>query len=267
MGRILPSAALRVQMPAEPNILICCCRRATQEPRALSRAPRHYGWSVSTADRFVATPVAVELIGAVVESSMPDLTRLRKGVWALPLAADTTGLLTVDHWKGGSFSIGYGVCCTWVPFSHRGGRKMQHPRTLKQSVPHLWVDHFTNDTPEPLYISQLHGVDRLQRQASAAVDEAGSTARRWWAATSTPDGVLAEARRQAVNHFDIHSPRARLVAAFTLARLGDLAAARVELDPILDSMTGSDDARAGQLATLLEHTAGPDHGDPPPSGR
>jgi hypothetical protein len=217
-------------------------------------------WSVGMGDGFVATPEAVEQIGAVVESSMPDLTRLRRGIWALPLAADTTGLLTVDHWKGGSFSIGYGVCCAWVPFSHRGGRKMEHPRTLKQSVPHLWVDHFTIDTPDPLYISQLHGVDRLQRQAQAAVHEAGTTARRWWAVTSTPDGVLEEARRQAAHSFDIHWPSARLVAAFTLARLGDLAAARVELDPILDSMSGTDDARAEQLATLLVHTVGPDHG-------
>lgn len=224
-------------------------------------------WSVSTPVRFVATPEAVELIGAVVESSLPDLTRLRKGVWALPLAAEATGLLTVDHWKGGSFSIGYGVCCAWVPFSHRGGRKVEHPRTLKQSVRHLWVDHFTIDTPEPLYISRLHGVDRLQRQAHAAVDEVGSTARRWWAATSSADGVLAEARRQAVNRFDLHWPSARLVAAFTLARLGDLAAARVELDPILDSMSGTDDGKAGRLATLLEQTARPDHIGPPPAGK
>ena len=222
-------------------------------------------WPVSMGEGFVATPEAVEVMGAVVQSSLPELTRLRKGIWALPLTAETTGLLTVDHWKGGSFSIGYGLCCVWVPFSHRGGPKMEHRRTLKQSVRHLWVDHFTIDTPEPQYISQLHGVDRLQRHAREAVNEAWSTARRWWGSVSTPEGVLTEARRQAANRFDVHSPRVRLVAAFTLARLGDLAAARVELDPVLDSMSGRDDERADQLLALLEQAAGPDHAGPQPS--
>ncbi|WP_132194398.1 MULTISPECIES: hypothetical protein [Kribbella] len=51
----------------------------------------------------------------------------------------------------------------------------------------------------------------------------------WSDATGSEAGVLSEAYRQAANAFDIHEPRARLVVAFTHARLGDLPSAQREL--------------------------------------
>jgi hypothetical protein len=126
---------------------------------------------------------------------------------------------------------------------------------MRQSVKHLWVDHFTADTPRPHYISHLHGRDQLRRDAHEAVAEAERKARLWWKSVATPEGVVVEARRQAMNEYDIHWPKARLVAAFTLARLGDLSAARQELQVILDSMRDGNPEEADRLAILLEETS------------
>lgn len=206
---------------------------------------------------FIATPEAVDIIGTVVESSLPDLMRLRRGVWASPISDEINAMVTVDHWKGATFSIGYGVSCSWIPYSYRSGHKMAWPTTLRQSLPHLRIDHFTIDAPKPVYISHLDGRKKLRRQAIKAVAQAESRARAWWRGVSTIEGVLEEARRQATNEFDLHHPRAGVVAAFTLARLDDLQSARSGLAPFLLHHNDDEDAESQLLVRFLEETPRP----------
>lgn len=198
---------------------------------------------------FIATREAVELVSEVLEPQVPDFQRLRKGVWGAPLSQEITAMLTLDHWKGGDFSIGYGISCAWIPFRYQSGVRIEWPTTIRQSHKHLWVDHFTIDAPRPRYVSQLHGIEQLQRSARKAVDEAGPRARDWWARVGTPDGVLAEARRQAASECDVHWPSARLVTAFTLARRGDLEGARSELSPEIQAWM---EIKAGVATCLSE---------------
>jgi hypothetical protein len=90
---------------------------------------------------------------------------------------------------------------------------------MKQTTMHLWVDHFTLDAEPCQWISTLDGEKDLRRQAHKAVQQVMDRAPAWWRSVATPEGVLSEARRQGRNHVDVHFPRARTVAAFTLARL------------------------------------------------
>lgn len=116
-----------------------------------------------------------------------------------------------------------------MPKSATSSRLGRFPRTLKQTTRHLWVDHFTAQAPARQWVSTLHGARTSERQAATLVRQVTDRAPAWWRSVESIDGVLTEARRQARNEFDIHFPQARVVAAFTLARTGELDAARAEL--------------------------------------
>jgi hypothetical protein len=164
-------------------------------------------------------------------------------MWTRPITKEIREVVQLKVLKGAQYDIDYGVCCTWVPVSTGGNRVGSWPRTLKQTRLHLWVDHFTQDADPRQWISTSDGEQALRHQSQQAGRHVMERAPAWWQTVATPEGVLAEAQRQGSNRFDIHVPRARLIAAFTLARLGDLSAARTEL-----SRTDN----ADELSQLLE---------------
>ena len=178
----------------------------------------------------VPVPRARELIGHALQPIVVDMQAVRDDVWVRPLSDEIRAVVQIDALKGAQYDINYGICGAWVPVSSTSrSRISRFPRTMKQTTMHLWVDHFTLDAEPRQWISTLDGEKALRRQAHKAVQQVMVRAPAWWRSVATPEGVLAEARRQGRNHVDIHYPRARTVAAFTLARLGDLAQARSEL--------------------------------------
>jgi hypothetical protein len=175
----------------------------------------------------VAADRARQLIGVALQPVVADFEHVRGLRWAKPLSPGIRAVVDVRSLKGAQFDITYGVCCDWVP--HRQGDTYRWHRTLKQTRLDLWVDHFTVDAEPRQWISTLDGERKLQRQAAKAVRQVAKQAVAWWATVGSETGVLAEAYRQASNAFELHDPSARFVAAFTHARLGDLAAAQREL--------------------------------------
>ena len=125
-----------------------------------------------------------------------------------------------------SYDLTYAVCCAWVPVATGSAR---WPRTLKQAQRHLWVDHFTIDAPERPPIITIDGDRVLRRTAERTARHVLANAPAWWATVSTPTGVLADAQRQARIGVDVHDPPARVVASYTLARLGRPEEARAAL--------------------------------------
>jgi hypothetical protein len=182
---------------------------------------------------FVSAPRTRELVGQALQPLVADMQVVREGVWARPLAEEIRAVVEVVALKGAQYDISYGVCCTWVPVSGRSRSRFSgFPRTLKQTTLHLWVDHFTKDAPPRQWISTSDAEKTVRRQAHKTVQQVMDRAPAWWRSVATPEGVLAEARRQDRAGFDTHFPRARQVAAFTLARLGDVTSAQADLrDP------------------------------------
>jgi hypothetical protein len=189
---------------------------------------------------FVPAPRARELIGEVLQPLVAEFQHVRGLMWARELNDGIRAVVDVQAIKGAQFDASYGICCEWVPFQRGQGYRWH--RTLKQTRLDLWVDHFTLDAEPRQWIATSGGEAMLRRQARRAMQQVAERAPTWWDTVSDPAGVLSEARRQAANRYDIHCPRARLVVAFTLARLGDLAAAREEL--AVDSDQASDELHA-----------------------
>ncbi|GAB3948287.1 hypothetical protein GCM10029976_079140 [Kribbella albertanoniae] len=176
-------------------------------------------------------------------------------MWATWLSDGIRAVIDVQALKGQQFDILYGVCCDWVP--HRLGDTYRWHRTLKQTRRDLWVDHFTVDAGPRQWISSTEGEKQLRRQAEKAVRQVAKSAAVWWHAARTEAGVLSEACRQAENAFDIHEPRARFVAAFTHARLGDLVAAQRELAfAVPTSQTSHFDALTDKLSEVAAERPG-----------
>jgi hypothetical protein len=192
---------------------------------------------------------ARDLIAAALQPVVADFEQVRGLVWATWLSDGIRAVIDVHALKGAQFDIRYGVSCDWVP--HRVGQTYRWHRTLKQTRLDLWVDHFTVDAEPRQWISSIEGEKQLRRQADKAVRHVAKAAPAWWDAVRTEAGVLSEANRQAANAFDLHEPRARFVAAFTHARLGDLVAAQRELALAVPSQSSQFDALTGKLVEVL----------------
>jgi hypothetical protein len=200
---------------------------------------------------FVPAPRARELIGEVLQPLVAEFQHVRGLMWARELNDGIRAVVDVQAIKGAQFDASYGICCEWVPFQRGQGYRWH--RTLKQTRLDLWVDHFTLDAEPRQWIATSGGEAMLRRQARRAMQQVAERAPTWWDTVSDPAGVLSEARRQAANTYDIHRPRARFVVAFTLARLGDLAAAREELAADSDPHLGQQ--ASDELHAKLEELA------------
>ena len=181
-------------------------------------------------NRIVSAARARELIKIQIDALTADMEVVRDGVWARSLTNEIRAVIRVEPLKGAQYNLTYGICCAWVPTSAGSNQFGRFPRTLKQTTLHLWVDHFTLDAQPRQWVSTLYGEGITERQAVTLGQQVTERAPAWWRSVDSPDGVLTEARRQARNRHDIHFPRARVVAAFTWARLNDMQAARAELN-------------------------------------
>jgi hypothetical protein len=203
---------------------------------------------------YLTPPKARGLVEEAIAPLLADFQPVRPGVWARPLSAEVRAMLTLQSWKGATFSLTYGVCCSWVPYRSGGGNRYEWPATVKQSHPHLWVDHFSVDAPREEYISYIEGEAQLRRTALTAMNAAAERAPGWWRGVREPEGVLAEARRQAGSQMDLHWPSALFVEAFTLARLGQQVGARERLGRAgLEELEGRE--IADRVARLLAEVA------------
>ena len=194
---------------------------------------------------FVPEPNAKQAIADAFAPIIRDMELVKPWRWARSLSDEHRALLWIQGYKGGAFEVEYGVSCSWVP--HRVGRTWRWHRTLKQARPDLWVDHFTVDAPPNPTISHLRGLDYVRRTAEVARESLGSLARSWWMSVDSATRVLAEARRQEGQRGVTHWPAPELVTVFTLAKLGDIEAARQRLD----GLTVLEDADRVSLAQML----------------
>lgn len=199
------------------------------------------------AERVELVPAARarQLIEHVLHPLVSDMERVRTGLWVRPVTGEIWAVIRLSSLKGTQYDVVYGLCCTWIPISAGRGKVDGWPRTMRQTTPHLWIDHFTLDAQPRQWISSDKGERVLREQAQSAVQQVLPRAIAWWATVSTVEGVLAEARRQARNTCDVHSPPAQLVVAFTLARLDRLPEAR-------EALASADPAEASELHALLD---------------
>jgi hypothetical protein len=128
--------------------------------------------------------------------------------------------------KGATVTIAGGTSAAYVPT--RLLPRPSWPRTLKLARAALWTDSM--ETWRRRDYSVPDGAVSRAYGPQCIVDE---TSRVWKAVgeASSPPGLLALARAQLANPstYDIHHPHPSFVAAFALARNGDLDASEQEI--------------------------------------
>ena len=181
----------------------------------------------------VGTARARRVAGDTISPLLADFVAVRPGEWVLRLSDGVRAVLTLAAWKGGQFSLVPGVCCSWVPLMWNKGDVYDWPRTIKQTLRQLWLDHFVEGAPNGVVISRLAGEAELVRSAAQAVAEATHAADPWWSSLHETEGVLREAVRQAASPHDTHFPCAEFVEAFTLAQLGEVEEGEQRLESLI----------------------------------
>ncbi|HEX6875662.1 MAG TPA: hypothetical protein VF165_08390 [Nocardioidaceae bacterium] len=175
---------------------------------------------------------ARDLLAAAAAVLTAQMQQVRPAVWVRPLGAEHWAVLAVKALKGAQYDLVYGVSCAWVP--HVEGDALRWHRTPRRPRLDLWEDHFTAVAPARRWVTGLHGRRTASKQAAGLAQQVSERAPAWWSTVSSPEGILEEARRQAAAPLQVHSPPPRYVAAFTLARLGELAAAEEELASVTE---------------------------------
>ena len=117
---------------------------------------------------FVPAARARELVGQVLEPLVSDMHKVRNGEWARLISDEIRAVVRLSPLKGAQYDIVYGVCCTWVPLSAGRSAGYAWPRTMRQTRPHLWVDHFVRDAEPRQWICTSEGEWVLRRQAQLA---------------------------------------------------------------------------------------------------
>jgi hypothetical protein len=178
------------------------------------------------------------------DDDLKSFTRVRDGFYARRADADIAQVLRCAAWKGGQYTLDWGVSLSYVP--HKLDTKLAFHRTLKSARLDLWEDARSlaeregGDWRDP-YIDMIHGERRLHRQLARVWGWAQPRAVAWWARAADLEGVLAVARNEVERRplviDEIKWPRPQLVVVLTLARLGRVREAK-ELLPLLAGEVG-----------------------------
>jgi hypothetical protein len=164
--------------------------------------------------------------------------------------------------KGRAIAIRWGVSIGYVPHSVAAAPAWH--RTGKQARFDLWEDSVEAYgrrlcLPDGTISTTLglRGIADDGREVWAQVEH---RALGLWERARTPTGVLAVADEQA-REAGLQEPRPWFVAAFALARMGDLAAATARVDGNVDHLPGDPVAVAAALRTVAARAERPDPGN------
>lgn len=173
----------------------------------------------------------------VIAATQQGMETLKPGLYAARVDEDIVHLLKLQAVKGGSYLVQWGVSLAYLP--HAWTPRLQWHRTVKSARFDLWENAFEYlglkesqwRESERFLVGRLNGETYLQEQMLAMWTRLAPVLREWYASTRVLPGVLRavdkQIRRSGGSRH--HVPAPTLVRAFTLARLGELRAAREAL--------------------------------------
>ncbi len=183
----------------------------------------------------------------------------KKGFWARRIDEDITDVIRLEKLKGGAYGMAYGVSLSYVPYPYLP--KLKWHKTLKS----VWLDlserpqvnlfgkESADKDPDRYEASGLLGEGCFREDVTRVWKLSSASIHSWFEETRTFDGIL----KKCANHLDRerpgmirYLPGARLVRAFTFARIGRADGAKQELEKFLQEDQESDAARAILTAAL-----------------
>ena len=196
-------------------------------------------------DALLAPQRAVhELFAEVASADLAGAERVGNR-WVTPAADGAFRMLGLLALKGASYTPQWGLSLPYVPHGrrfHRTGKSARHALWAQGHDEGQRVSYYFGNGAEIWWIPSE--IDAMWRATAEEV-------RAFFAATSTTEGVLAVALKQA-SRPSIHQPRPRFVAAFAAARLGDAEQATTLLEAELERWDDrdADEARAAMTRCL-----------------
>ncbi len=207
--------------------------------------------------------VSAERINAIFEEILRPgdmgFALAKKGFWARRIDEDITEVIKLEKLKGGAYGMAYGVSLSYVPYPYVSKPKWH--KTLKS----VWLDlserpqvqlfreHSADKDPDRYTASGLLGERCFRDDVTRVWKLSSAHVRSWFEETCSLDGVLkkcAEHLDQELPGMIRYVPGARLVRAFTLARMGRVDEAKEALEAFFREHPEENSARANLTAAL-----------------
>ncbi|NBV24814.1 MAG: hypothetical protein EBS05_23205 [Proteobacteria bacterium] len=186
---------------------------------------------------FVSDAVGRSIFESVVSPCITDFIGVRKGVFAKRIDEDICHVLTFKQGARApvySLRFGWGVSLSFVPHKWDDGCKFH--RTLKSARRDLfdYEHNLIKDDPATKFfayneLDMMHGEVCFRDDLVRAWKNLEPVIRAWLGSITSLEGVLKQARFQ-MNHYNWDS--AKLVYAFTLARMGRLEEGLIALEEL-----------------------------------
>ena len=218
--------------------------------RFYAKAERYGGFRQVAAKRVHA------IFEEIVDASHIEFEKVKRGYLARKVDEDIVHVLKLQATKGGAYGLSYGVSLSYVPYPYIPVLKWH--RTLKSAN----LDLFEQPQEQ---MPEGDSQDKIQYVASGMLGEIcfreefgllwQQTSPRilsWLEATSTLRQVLSRCDDHLAWNWrgPRHVPGARLVRAFTLAKLRRASEANAELEQFLREQQEDDGARRRLYAAL-----------------
>ena len=186
----------------------------------------------------------------------------KPGMLVRPVDRDIAHVLKLRPLKGAAYDICFGVSLSYVPYPYVP--KLKWHRTMKSTnldlfaAPQIeWGEK--GEEANPYLISASLGEKCFREELCRAWEKSSTQAQAWFEATRTLQGIAQKCAEQLSRKQDgvRYLPGARLVRAFTLAKLGQRAESESELARFLEEYHETEQARTNLRSALQEMFAAP----------
>lgn len=217
-----------------------------------AKVEKYGGWQQVPAERIHSIFVDV------LKPAEMGFVLAKRGYWARQINADIFHVIKLDALKGGAYGLSYGISLSYVPYPYVP--KLKWHKTLKsvsldlreQPQVHLMDPALPAIDTEFCVANALLGERCFREELEKGWTRCSPRISAWFGATHTFAGILDKcgehlARSQSGIQY---VPGARLVRAFTYAKMGRLNEAKIQLDTFLNDYHEGVEARANLYAGL-----------------
>ena len=218
------------------------------------RVEKYGGWQHVAAEKIYA------IFDEVVQPAKLGFEAAKPGMLVRAVDHDIAHLLKLRPLKGAAYEVCFGVSLSYVPYPYVP--KLKWHRTMKSANLDLFEapqvewpsNHEKGEEANPYLISASLGEKCFREELCRAWEKSSPQAHAWFEATRTLQGIAQKCAEQLSRKQDgvRYLPGARLVHAFTLAKLGRRAESESELARFFEEYHETGQARTNLRSALQE---------------
>lgn len=223
-----------------------------------AKAEKYGGFKQVPAERIYS------IFEEIVDLSESGFEKTKRGVLARRVDENIAHVVKLQALKGAAYGIAYGNSLSYVPYPYapavrwHGTRKSASLDLFEQPQEHMRETGPPNETQYTA--TSMLGEVCFREELSSLWKRISPGVQGWFDATRALDQVLRRCDEQVARKWrgPRHAPDARLVKAFTLAKMGRSGEGHAELDQFLREQRESEEARKN-LEAAIEKISCPSH--------